>query len=153
MGTWGLAVDTQLPLGNPSKEDVSRQRRSHHGYGQQRSKAALNYRSSQQRLNGGCWDFHFSLGHDWLSPVHKMPLHHTKLKEKTALSKLAAGRGEAWLGVPLLCTAWLIMTPRLHQPLEKAGWWLGRGCSRLRRSGETQRSEKRSWLPPLRGAE
>lgn len=55
------------------------------------------------------------------------------------LPKSVAGHGEVWMDVPLLCTAWLIMTPRLHQLLEKTGWWLGLCRSEPRCSGETQK--------------
>lgn len=66
---------------------------------------------------------------------------------------IEAGCGEVRMDVPLLCTAWLIMTPRLNQLLEKTVWRLGLGCSQLQYLGKTQRSEKTPWLPPLRGAE
>lgn len=50
------------------------------------------------------------------------------------------------MDVPIL---WLIV----HQLLGKTGWWLSLGCSQLRWSGATQRSEKTPWLPPAHGAE
>lgn len=58
-----------------------------------------------------------------------------------------------WLDVAFLCMAWLTTTPRLHQQCDKTGWWPGLGCSLLRRSGETQRSEETPWLSPLPAAE